>query len=55
MHLFAMKKFWIYMIGVAVFAFFYAWLKTVVAQPIFFVAGLAYLVLVGLLAEKLGK
>lgn len=50
-----MKKFWIYMAGVAVFAFFYAWLKTVVAQPVFFIGGLAYLVLIRLLAEKFGK
>lgn len=50
-----MKKIWIYMAGVAPFAFFYEWLKGLMPGPVFLVGAIVYLLILRLLAEKYGK
>ncbi len=50
-----MKKIWIYMAGVAPFAFFYEQLKALTSGPLFLVAAIAYLLLLRVIAEKFGK
>lgn len=43
------------MAGVAPIAFFYEQLKALTNGPLFLLAGIAYLLLVRLIAEKFGK
>lgn len=50
-----MKKFWIYYLGVAIFALAYAWLKTKMSEPVFLAGAIGYLLLLRLISEKLGK
>ena len=50
-----MKKAWIYLAGVVVFGLAYAWLETKMSEPVFFAGAIGYLLLLRLLAEKLGK
>ncbi len=50
-----MKKAWIYLAGLVVFGLAYTWLKTMMSEPVFFIAAIGYLLLLRLLAEKLGK
>ncbi|MGB3071700.1 MAG: hypothetical protein WBC18_24355 [Ottowia sp.] len=50
-----MKKRWIYLAGVIVFGLAYAWLKANMRESVFFVAAIGYLLLLRLIAEKLGK
>ncbi|MGO4307918.1 hypothetical protein [Cupriavidus sp. RAF12] len=50
-----MKKIWIYMAGIAPFAFFYEALKALTSGPIFLGLAIIYLLIVRWLAEKFGK
>jgi cytochrome bd-type quinol oxidase subunit 2 len=50
-----MKKIWIYMAGVALFAFFYEPLKALVSGPVFLGGAIVYFLLLRVLAEKFGK
>lgn len=49
-----MNKNWIYLSGVVAFGLAYSWLKTLASDPIFFSCTIGYLLLLGLVAEKLG-
>lgn len=50
-----MKKAWIYLAGVVVFGLAYAWLKSLMSEPVFFAGAIGYLLLLRLLAEKFGR
>jgi hypothetical protein len=50
-----MRKTWIYLAGVVVFGVAYAWLKTMISDPVFFVGAIGYLLLLRFVAEKLGR
>jgi hypothetical protein len=50
-----MKKAWVYIAGVVFFGLAYAWLKTTVSEPVFFASAVGYLLLLRLVAEKIGK
>lgn len=50
-----MKKIWIYMLGLMPLAFFYEQLKALTNGPVFLVSVAVYLLLVRIVAEKLGR
>lgn len=50
-----MKKIWIYMVGVAPFAFLHDWLSNRMAGPVFLAIAIAYFLVVRYIAEKYGK
>jgi len=49
------KKKWIYLAGVIAFGLAYPGLKANMRESVFFVAAIGYLLLLRLVAEKLGK
>lgn len=55
MNLPQMKKIWVYIAGVVPFAFFYEPLKALVSGPLFLAGAITYLLLLRMLAEKVGK
>lgn len=50
-----MKKFWIYTIGVALLGLFYFQFKAAFGGPVFLAGSILYLLVVRMLAERLGK
>lgn len=50
-----MKKFHIWLVGIFVLGLLYAWLKTMVGEISFFAGAIGYLLLLRLVAERLGK
>ena len=50
-----MKKIWVYMLGLLPLALFYEQLKAMGNGPVFLVSVVVYLLLVRLVAEKLGR
>lgn len=50
-----MKKIWIYVLGMLPFALFYEQLRALTAGPVFLASSVVYLLLVRLVAEKIGR
>lgn len=50
-----MKKIWIYMLGLLPLALFYEQLKALASGPVFLISAVVYLLLVRLVAERLGR
>jgi len=50
-----MTKSWIYLLGVFVLGLAYSWLKTIAGEFVFFAGAIGYLLLLRLVAERLGK
>lgn len=50
-----MRRYWIYLIGIAPFGYFYDTVRAHTSEPVFFVSAILYLVALRLLAERLGK
>lgn len=50
-----MKKIWIYMLGLLPLALFYEQLKALTSGPVFLISAVVYLLLVRLVAERLGR
>jgi hypothetical protein len=50
-----MKKTRIYLAGVVVLGLAYAWLKTMMSEPVFFAGAIGYLLLLRLVVERFGR